>query len=96
MKRFGYIYILILFLLVFLGFKRIESSELLNKLKTLTQIIRLVQDNYFEEVDLDNALEGAIKGFLNELDPHSQYISKKEMSSINTAYDKIQKLRDLN
>ena len=76
----------LLVLLIFLGFKRIGSSELINKLKTLTQIIRLVQDNYFEEIDFDNALEGAIKGFLNELDPHSQYISKKEISSINEQF----------
>ena len=49
-------------------------KDYIKKLKTLTQVIRLVNENYVEEVDMNNILEGAIVGLLDRLDPHSIYI----------------------
>ncbi len=44
-------------------------------LKTLTDVLALVQRNYVEEVDLKALMEGAVKGMLLTLDPHSGYLN---------------------
>ena len=53
----------------------------------LNQVIRLAQQYYFTEVDMEQAMEGAIRGFLEELDPHSQYINVKELETINEQFE---------
>ena len=50
------------------------SDSVLSKLKTLSYIIRLVENYYVDEVELNKTIDGAIHGFLEELDPHSAYI----------------------
>ncbi len=51
-----------------------SSDTVLSKLKTLSYIIRLVENYYVDEVELSKTIDGAIHGFLEELDPHSAYI----------------------
>ena len=48
-----------------------NSYELL---KTFTDVLALVQKNYVEPVDTKELIEGAIKGMLTSLDPHSSYL----------------------
>ena len=83
MRKIKYIYIIILSVIILIAFKENYQSDPFYKLKTLTQVIRLVQDGYFEDVDMTKALEGAIRGFLEELDPHSKYISNDELKVVN-------------
>ena len=45
------------------------------KLKTLTQVIRLINENYVDEADMNDVLDGAIIGLLDKLDPHSSYLT---------------------
>mgnify|MGYP001309886966 CR=1 FL=1 len=52
------------------------------KMKVLTQVLRLVMDNYVNDVDIDDILDGAIIGMLDRLDPHSTYISKEDSDLI--------------
>jgi carboxyl-terminal processing protease len=52
------------------------------RLKTFAQILELVENRYVEEVPADKLMEGAIRGMLRTLDPHSNYLdtrSYKEM-----------------
>ena len=79
MRKIKYIALVLIALFVILAFKSGAAQDPFYKLKTLTQVIRLVQDGYFEDFDMTEALEGAIRGFLEELDPHSKYISNKEL-----------------
>ncbi len=83
MRKIKYIYILIVCSIIVFAFKNNYQADPFQKLKTLTQVIRLVQDGYFEDVDMTKALEGAIRGFLEELDPHSKYISNDELKTVN-------------
>ena len=80
------IYIVIFGIILFLGFQKSDKDPF-SKLKTLTQVIRLVQEGYFEEFDMEEALEGAIKGFLETLDPHSSYISNEELKDITEQFE---------
>ena len=57
------------------------------KLKTLTQIIRLVNDNYVKEVEMEEILNGAIVGLLDKLDPHSTYITEDQFEAIQEQFD---------
>ncbi len=47
------------------------------------EIIQYVENNYVDSVNQDHLETDAIKGMLNDLDPHSQYISAAEYNEIN-------------
>ena len=50
------------------------DSEHYSKLKTFTEAISIIEQNYVEAVDEKDLINGAIKGMLNQLDPHSSYM----------------------
>ncbi|UCF78671.1 MAG: S41 family peptidase [Candidatus Eiseniibacteriota bacterium] len=45
-------------------------------------VVAKVRDNYVEEVNVDNLIEDAIRGMLRDLDPHSQYLSSADYTSL--------------
>ena len=47
-----------------------------DQLKTFTDVIALVRKNYYEDVDLKKLVNGAIKGMMLTLDPHSSYLDQ--------------------
>jgi len=47
-------------------------------LEKFNEIVKYVSTFYVDDVQWNNAMKGAIEGFLSELDPHSVYISPKE------------------
>ena len=65
--------------------KKIAASgnDLYLKLKVMNDIIGIVNDYYVEVPDWDAAMEGAYSGLMENLDPHSFYIVKKDLSGIN-------------
>ncbi|PIK16515.1 S41 family peptidase [Halobacteriovorax sp. JY17] len=50
---------------------RFEKLELFNK------VLFLVESQYYREVDTDKLIQGAIKGMMNTLDPHSAFLNKE-------------------
>ena len=56
-------------------------------MKSLSEVIRLINDYYVDEVDWDATIEGAINGMLEELDPHSSYISEKQFDIVKEQFD---------
>ena len=49
----------------------IDSYE---KLKTFSEILSLLEANYVEKVDTNELIDGAIRGMLKTLDPHTSYL----------------------
>lgn len=49
----------------------VDSYE---KLKTFSEILSLLEANYVEKVDANNLIDGAIRGMLKTLDPHTSYL----------------------
>jgi len=45
-------------------------------------VVGKVRDNYVEEVDVDGLVEDAIRGMLLSLDPHSQYLTPADYTSL--------------
>ena len=86
MKYTKYLPYIILGVVLLYGFKSDAARDQFQKMKTLTQIIRLVSENYVEEVDMNDILEGAIIGLLDKLDPHSSYISSEQFELINEQF----------
>ncbi len=75
--------ILVIFLHNIYTQKRDDNSAIKNKLNMLFSVIHYINEDYFEPVELDKLMDGAIKGVLNELDPHSVYIPAKELEAID-------------
>lgn len=44
-------------------------------LQVFAKVLNLVQQYYVEQVDLQKLIYGGIKGILNELDPHTSFLS---------------------
>ncbi len=50
--------------------------------RSFATILQVVQDNYYEETEPDQLVEGAINGMLRTLDPHSHYLNLKAFRSM--------------
>ena len=60
-----------------------STSNFLAKLSILSDVIRYVDRNYVEDVEMDELINGAIRGLLETLDPHSAYITSEEFEKID-------------
>jgi len=47
------------------------------------ELIRYIDSRYVDDVDRDKLIEKAISNVLGDLDPHSNYISAKELKAVN-------------
>jgi carboxyl-terminal processing protease len=59
-----------------------KKADMAVQLQKLNQVIRAVRDQYVDEPDVAELLDGAIKGLLEELDPHSVYIPAEQQQRI--------------
>ncbi|WP_156855670.1 S41 family peptidase [Oceanobacillus sp. AG] len=61
-----------------------KSESLTGDLQKVEQAYALIQENYVEEVDGNELVEGAIEGMLATLeDPHSSYLNLESMDEFN-------------
>ena len=69
--------------LVGVGFYRnAQASPNYEYLDLFTKVMHFVQTNYVEEVDTKKLVEGAIKGMLATLDPHTVYLPADEFKEM--------------
>ena len=54
----------------------------LDDLRTFSEVFGKVKEDYVEEVEDTKLLEGAIRGMLSGLDPHSAYLNKEEFKEL--------------
>ncbi len=89
MKKFGIVaFALIVGALI--GFyiqPLISGDNLFSNIKKFNNVLNLTYKNYVEKVDSQKLTEAAIKGMLDELDPHSVYISAKDMKSVKEDFE---------
>jgi carboxyl-terminal processing protease len=55
---------------------RFEKLELFNK------VLYLIESQYYREIDTDKLIQGAIRGMMNTLDPHSQFLEPDVFSKM--------------
>lgn len=56
---------------------RFEKLELFNK------VLFLIEGQYYREVDTEKLIEGALKGMMQTLDPHSAFLDKNVFQKMN-------------
>ena len=58
------------------------TQDTYESLESFSKVLNLVQENYVDEVDSQKAIEGAIKGMLATLDPHSSYMKPDDFKEL--------------
>jgi len=53
------------------------------ELRSFTRALELIRNNYVEEPDTKELMQGAIRGMLASLDPHSSFMSERAFKEIN-------------
>ena len=66
---------------------RADARDIYEKLQVLTDIIGIVNENYVEDVNWDSTMEGAYRGLLEQLDPHSTYIPAKRLKTVQETFE---------
>ena len=80
--KIKYYIIITICLVLFIAAKN-SSSNLLAKITIFSNVIRLAERFYVEDIDMDKLINGAIRGLLETLDPHSSYITNEEFKKID-------------
>lgn len=58
------------------------GDETYQHLRVFQDVVSLVLNNYVEEVKIDRAMEGALKGLADGLDPDSAYLNAKQVTEL--------------
>jgi len=58
-------------------FEAAAGRETYDRLKVFSEVLSLVESNYVDEVDSGKLVQGAIRGMLKELDPHTGYMTEE-------------------
>lgn len=74
--------ILVLLLLVPLVECQAASSYDYNHLKRFSEVYDIVKKNYVRDISDDELIDGALKGMLQSLDPHSSYLTPEELNDM--------------
>jgi carboxyl-terminal processing protease len=57
------------------------------QVQKISDILQLLDARYVDKIDKDKIFEETISGMLHKLDPHSNYLSKKEMESVSESIE---------
>ncbi len=61
-----------------------EETNVYKKLKLFSEALFNLRQNYVEELDVDKLIDSAIKGMLDEVDPHTYYFTPDEYDKFST------------
>jgi len=65
-----------------MGQERIPGDGVFRHLRVFEDVVSLVMSNYVEEVKIDEAMEGAMRGLADGLDPDSAYLEPKQVKAV--------------
>jgi carboxyl-terminal processing protease len=66
-----------------LGRTASAQGESYRSLRIFDDVVRLIIDNYVEEVDVDKVMHGAMHGLADGLDPDSAYLDVAQLKALN-------------
>lgn len=64
-----------------------QNSDAAPQLQKLVEVYRFLARYHVDEVEMAPLVEQAIKGMLDELDPHSAYLDAEQMESVAASFD---------
>lgn len=59
-----------------------KTQDIYKNLEIFSNVLNLLEKNYVEEINTEQVLEGAIKGMLTTLDPHSSYMKPDDFQEL--------------
>lgn len=59
-----------------------DLQETYKNLEVFSNVLSIVQQNYVDDIDTKETLEGAIKGMLSSLDPHSSFLKPADFKEL--------------
>jgi carboxyl-terminal processing protease len=59
-----------------------QANVVFGKLKIFGDVLSVIQGSYVEEPNVDDLVQGAIKGMLQTLDPHSSYLTPDMLKQV--------------
>ena len=65
-----------------MGQERASGDRVFRHLRVFDDVVQLVMSNYVEDVKVDRAMEGALKGLADGLDPDSAYLDAKQVRAV--------------
>jgi carboxyl-terminal processing protease len=65
-----------------IGQERSSGDRVYRHLRVFDDVVQLVIGNYVEDVKVDKAMEGALRGLADGLDPDSAYLDAKEVRAV--------------
>jgi len=68
----------ILFLNSKSGNVKADTSDIYKNIEVFAEVLSLIEENYVEPQDEQKLIQGAIKGMMQSLDPHSSFMTKEE------------------
>ena len=88
MKRQATILINLVFIITLLGGTRHAGAgaedieETYKNLEVFSNVLSIVQQNYVDEINTKETIEGAIRGMLTSLDPHSSFLKPDDFKEL--------------
>jgi len=70
----------------FLAQPLFSGDSVMDQTRKFSDVLSMAVKNYVEDVDTQKLTEAAIKGMLDELDPHSVYITAKDMQKVEEEF----------
>jgi len=61
-----------------------EDANIYKKLKLFSEVLFNLRQNYVDELNVDDLIDSAIKGMLDEVDPHTYYFTPDEFDKFST------------
>jgi carboxyl-terminal processing protease len=69
---------------VLIGQQMVQATpDTYEELRTFTQALELVKRHYVESPDQKELIQGALRGMISNLDPHSSYMSERAFKEMN-------------
>jgi carboxyl-terminal processing protease len=65
-----------------IGQERTSGDRVFRHLRVFDDVVQLVMSNYVEDVKVDKAMEGALRGLAEGLDPDSAYLDTKDVKAV--------------
>ncbi|MCY4321674.1 MAG: S41 family peptidase [Bdellovibrionaceae bacterium] len=69
-------------LVIILGFSFFTLADRYSHVEIFAQALTTIKVNYFKNIEFKNLISGAIKGMLNTLDPHSQFLLPEDLQNL--------------
>ena len=81
MKKFFLLFTLIFFNSIFIKY---SYSDIYDKIDTFSEVLDKINKDYVEEINQNDAMDAAINGVLQSLDPYSAYMSPESFKNMAT------------